>query len=250
MNETQTREKTISWQDTKPALDVLPTLSGLDYLRAMMARKVPGPPIASVMQMDLVERRVSDVRVHSRRVTLQPHRQRARRLCVHRARFGARLRSAHHPARRRGLYLDRDQGQLPSADHAELGTAASHWHGHEGGQPGGLRRRGAARREWQNRRDRDRFTAGLLDARKFVARSHTGGAAGESVPVWLGRYGYADAEDLPSAADMNLTTFGSTITSAGRSGRTRCKPSRERTRLSATYVWPAVNARGPKSTTA
>lgn len=30
-------EKTISWDDTRPALGKLPTLAGIDYLRGMMA---------------------------------------------------------------------------------------------------------------------------------------------------------------------------------------------------------------------
>lgn len=48
-------EKTISWQDPRPALAKLPTLAGIDYLRGMMAGELPGPPIASLMQMELVE---------------------------------------------------------------------------------------------------------------------------------------------------------------------------------------------------
>ncbi|MCA0377817.1 MAG: PaaI family thioesterase [Actinobacteria bacterium] len=49
------REKTVIWQDTKPALAKLPALAGIDYLRAMMAGELPGPPIASLMQMELTE---------------------------------------------------------------------------------------------------------------------------------------------------------------------------------------------------
>ena len=49
------REKTITWQDTRPALAKLPTLAGIDYLRGMMAGELPGPPIASLMQMELAE---------------------------------------------------------------------------------------------------------------------------------------------------------------------------------------------------
>lgn len=49
------REKTITWQDTRPALAKLPTLTGIDYLRGMMAGELPVPPIASLMQMELNE---------------------------------------------------------------------------------------------------------------------------------------------------------------------------------------------------
>ena len=49
------REKIITWQDTWPALAKLPTLAGIDYLRGMMAGELPGPPIASLMQMELTE---------------------------------------------------------------------------------------------------------------------------------------------------------------------------------------------------
>ena len=49
------REKTVTWQDTGPALAKLPTLAGIDYLRGMMTGELPGPPIASLMQMELAE---------------------------------------------------------------------------------------------------------------------------------------------------------------------------------------------------
>lgn len=53
--ETADREMTIRWQDTAEALAVLPALSGIEYLRKMAAREVPGAPIAGHFDMGLVE---------------------------------------------------------------------------------------------------------------------------------------------------------------------------------------------------
>lgn len=49
------REMTVTWQDPAVGLAELPQLSGMDYLRKMMARELPGPPIASHMLMDIVD---------------------------------------------------------------------------------------------------------------------------------------------------------------------------------------------------
>lgn len=49
------REAVVRWQDTSEALAVLPTLSGIDYLRKMAAREMPGAPIAGHFDMDLAE---------------------------------------------------------------------------------------------------------------------------------------------------------------------------------------------------
>lgn len=48
------RTRTVQWEDPAPAVAVMPTMSGLDYLRAMIAGELPPPPIASLMRMTLV----------------------------------------------------------------------------------------------------------------------------------------------------------------------------------------------------
>ena len=46
-----TREMTIRWDDPQPALAAMPGLSGLEYMRKMMAGELPGAPIASHVAM-------------------------------------------------------------------------------------------------------------------------------------------------------------------------------------------------------
>jgi len=49
------RTRTVQWEDPAPAVTVMPTMSGLDYLRAMIAGELPPPPIANLMGMTLTE---------------------------------------------------------------------------------------------------------------------------------------------------------------------------------------------------
>ncbi len=49
------RSRTVAWADPAPAVALMPTMSGLDYLRAMIAGELPPPPIASLMRMTLTE---------------------------------------------------------------------------------------------------------------------------------------------------------------------------------------------------
>jgi uncharacterized protein (TIGR00369 family) len=44
---------TVTWNDPKPALALVATMSGLDYLRGMMAAEVPAPPIAALLGMSI-----------------------------------------------------------------------------------------------------------------------------------------------------------------------------------------------------
>ena len=55
MNETTTRTRTITWADPTGTMKLGHTMSGLEYLRAMQTGKVPAPPIATLMNMWLVE---------------------------------------------------------------------------------------------------------------------------------------------------------------------------------------------------
>ncbi len=49
------RETTVRWHDTAEGLAVLPTLSGIEFLKKMKLGEVPPPPIASHVAMELVE---------------------------------------------------------------------------------------------------------------------------------------------------------------------------------------------------
>ena len=49
------RQRTITWQDIRPGLAAAPTMSGLDYLRAMMRGDLPPPPMANLLNFELVE---------------------------------------------------------------------------------------------------------------------------------------------------------------------------------------------------
>ena len=49
------RQRLVEWEDPAPGVAVMPTMSGLDYLRSMIAGELPPPPIASLMDMTLVE---------------------------------------------------------------------------------------------------------------------------------------------------------------------------------------------------
>jgi uncharacterized protein (TIGR00369 family) len=49
------RQRIVEWEDPAPGVAVMPTLSGLDYLRAMIDGVLPPPPIASLMDMTLVD---------------------------------------------------------------------------------------------------------------------------------------------------------------------------------------------------
>lgn len=47
------REKVIRWDDPQEWLAHLPAVSGLEYLRKIAAREIPGAPIAAHMNMEL-----------------------------------------------------------------------------------------------------------------------------------------------------------------------------------------------------
>ncbi|KQV07748.1 PaaI family thioesterase [Leifsonia sp. Root112D2] len=48
------RERTVRWQDPLVGAALIPTMSGLDYVRGMIDGRVPPPPIASHMNMRVV----------------------------------------------------------------------------------------------------------------------------------------------------------------------------------------------------
>jgi uncharacterized domain 1 len=48
------RQRTVSWPDPLAGAALIPTMSGLDYVRGMIDGRVPPPPIASLMNMRVV----------------------------------------------------------------------------------------------------------------------------------------------------------------------------------------------------
>lgn len=55
------RSKTISWDDPLVGAELAKSMSGLDYLTALVAGEIPPPPIAGLMSMALVEAEVGRV---------------------------------------------------------------------------------------------------------------------------------------------------------------------------------------------
>ena len=52
------RSRVIAWEDPAPGVAIMPTMSGLDYLQAMIDGELPPPPIAAHMNMRLVSAEV------------------------------------------------------------------------------------------------------------------------------------------------------------------------------------------------
>lgn len=50
-----TRSRTFTWQDPKLSAVAVGTMSGLDFLREMLAGRLPGPPIAANLDFTLEE---------------------------------------------------------------------------------------------------------------------------------------------------------------------------------------------------
>jgi uncharacterized protein (TIGR00369 family) len=59
---------TVTWNDPRPALALVQTMPGLDYLRGIAAGELPPPPIAQLLGMGIT--RVEDGEVE---FTVQPH---------------------------------------------------------------------------------------------------------------------------------------------------------------------------------
>ena len=55
------RSKTISWYEPGPSTAKGLAMPGVDYLRAMVAGELPPPPIAGLMEFDLIEAEVGRV---------------------------------------------------------------------------------------------------------------------------------------------------------------------------------------------
>ena len=49
------QSRTVTWHDPAPTVARGMTIPGIDYLKAMIARELPPPPMARLMQFDLVE---------------------------------------------------------------------------------------------------------------------------------------------------------------------------------------------------
>lgn len=47
------RQRVVTWDDTSVGLRAMPTMSGLDYLQAMIDGELPAPPIAHLMRFRL-----------------------------------------------------------------------------------------------------------------------------------------------------------------------------------------------------
>jgi uncharacterized protein (TIGR00369 family) len=50
-----TRTRTFSWEDPAPALQESRAMSGIEYLRAVLAGELPPPPVAALIDMGITE---------------------------------------------------------------------------------------------------------------------------------------------------------------------------------------------------
>jgi uncharacterized protein (TIGR00369 family) len=55
------RSRTVTWHDTSPGVAQALTMAGIDYLKAMIAGELPPPPMAALMQFDLVDAQPGEV---------------------------------------------------------------------------------------------------------------------------------------------------------------------------------------------
>ena len=51
----QQQSRTVTWHDPAPTVERGLSMPGIDYLNAMIARELPPPPMARLMQFDLVD---------------------------------------------------------------------------------------------------------------------------------------------------------------------------------------------------
>ena len=108
------RSRTVTWHSPGPSTAKGLTMSGVDYLRAMVDGDLPQPPIAGLMQFDFVEAEPGARRIHlrARRIRVQPDRRHSRRTDLHAAGLGDGMRGAQHASAGQGLHVGRDQGEL------------------------------------------------------------------------------------------------------------------------------------------
>jgi uncharacterized protein (TIGR00369 family) len=55
------RQRLVTWEDPRAGASRIVTMSGLDYVRAMIDGSVPAPPIAALMRMAITEAEVGRV---------------------------------------------------------------------------------------------------------------------------------------------------------------------------------------------
>ena len=109
-------------------------MSGIDYLRAVVDGDLPQPPIAGLMQFDLVEVEpgravftcVPDESAYNPIGAIHG------RTDLHAVGLGDGMRGAHHPAAGHGRHVGRDQGELPQGGPAQQRPAHRNRHGREG----------------------------------------------------------------------------------------------------------------------
>jgi hypothetical protein len=133
----QQQSRTVTWHDPAPTVAGGLSMPGIDYLKAMIARELPPPPMARLMQFELV-----DVEPGKVVFTCEP---------------GA----AQHTARRQGIHVHRDQGELFEAGEPGCGPVERHRDGGEVGCASRVHRGRGHRCVGCGRGDRDQHAAGV-----------------------------------------------------------------------------------------
>lgn len=110
------RERVVAWAWDDPAIGAAPGMGGLEYLHAMMGKKLPPPPMGESVNMTLVNAAPGTAAFNCQ--TDESHYNpigsvHGGLLCTL-ARFRHWLCRADNPSQRPGLHLHGDQGELPS----------------------------------------------------------------------------------------------------------------------------------------
>ena len=170
------RSRTLVWQDPVPTAAAGATMTGMEYMRAIVAGELPPPPIAVTMRLRPIELEEGRAVFEGEpgRGALQPDRRRPRRLRGDAARLGARLRRPHDAAGRRRLHLARPGGEVRAPDHPRHRPRPLRGERPLSRPPPGHRRGEAdRRRQRQAARPRHRH---LHDPRRRSQRRGSGGA--------------------------------------------------------------------------
>jgi transcriptional regulator with XRE-family HTH domain len=109
------RTRTIVWQDPVPTAAAGATMTGMEYMTAVVTGAVPPPPIAVTMRLRPVE--LEEGRVVFEGEPGEEHYNPIGVVHGDPARLRSRLRRSHHVAGRCRLHLARPRGEVRAADH-------------------------------------------------------------------------------------------------------------------------------------
>ena len=142
------RSRTVTWHDPGPSAAKGLSMAGVDYLRAMIDGTLPPPPVAGLMQFDLVSADPGRVVFNCRpdESAYNPIGAVHGGLVCALAGRRSGLCAAQYAAAGQGLHLGGDQGQLPQGGPAQQWPAHRDRDRRQVRHPGGLHRKRRHRR--------------------------------------------------------------------------------------------------------